>query len=88
LYKGELNIGDIIISCAVLEDGSRILVERSLATALGVRGSGAYYKKKKEKKGALLPEYVSTKYLEPFISDGFAVISAFGLFFKAPFSYA
>lgn len=68
-YKGELNIGDIIISCAVLEDGSRILVERSLATALGVRGSGAYYKKKKEKKGALLPEYVSTKYLEPFISD-------------------
>lgn len=68
-HKGEIVIGDIRISCAVLEDGTRILVERSLANALGARGSGSYYQKKKKEKGALLPEYVSAKYLEPFIAD-------------------
>jgi len=68
-YKGQIEIADFKISCAVLDSGERILVDRSLATALGIKGGGAYWQKKKAKKGALLPEYVSAKYLAPFISD-------------------
>lgn len=68
-HQGELNINGFKISCAVLENGERVLVNRSLANAFGIKGSGAYWKKKKSEKGALLPEYLSAKYLQPFIKD-------------------
>ncbi|RTL59145.1 MAG: hypothetical protein EKK37_12630 [Sphingobacteriales bacterium] len=68
-HQGELPIPNFPISCAVLDDGTRILVDRSVATALGVKGGGAYWAKKRDdKKGALLPEYISAKYLQKFIS--------------------
>ena len=67
-YKGQIEIGDFKISCAVLNDGQRILVDRSLANALGIKGGGAYWQKKKELNGAVLPEYISANYLAPFIS--------------------
>jgi hypothetical protein len=38
-----------------------------VATALGRKGSGAHWQKKRNEKGVLLPEYVSAKNLEPFI---------------------
>ncbi len=67
-HTGELKIGDTRISCAVLEDGKRVLSERSIALALGRRGSGAHYQRKKSgEKGALIPEYLALKNLEPFI---------------------
>jgi hypothetical protein len=69
LYDGEIKFGNVSISCAVLDDGRRVLVQRSMANALGVRGSGSYWGKKRQRKGAHLPEYVSAKYLKPFISD-------------------
>jgi hypothetical protein len=69
IYKGQIEIGEFKISCAVLEDGTRILVDRSLSSALGIKGSGAYWQKKKEQKGAVLPEYISAGYLTPFISE-------------------
>jgi hypothetical protein len=70
-YPGELNLNGFIISCAVLEDGTRIFSERSLANAFGIKGSGAYWQKKKdiENDSAILPEYLSAKYLKPFISN-------------------
>ncbi len=68
LYHGELDLGGIKISCAVLDDNTRVLVNRSLANNLGIKGGGVYWKKKKEG-SALLPEYLSAKYLEPYISD-------------------
>lgn len=68
-HQGELDINGFKISCAVLEDGTRVLVNRSLANAFGIKGSGAYWQKKKDEKAALLPEYLSAKYLQPFISE-------------------
>ncbi len=65
-YNGELDLNGFKISCAVLEDGTRVLVNRSLAKALGIKGGGTYWQKKR-KGGAALPEYLSAKYLEPFI---------------------
>lgn len=71
-YVGKLDLGGYSISCAVLDNGRRILVERSMATALGTKGSGAYWQRKKRgthvQKGALLPEYISARYLAPFVS--------------------
>ena len=69
-HSGALVIDDFRISCAVLEDGRRVLVERSVASALNKKGGGAYWKKKKGvQKGALLPEYVSARYLEPYMTE-------------------
>lgn len=69
IYYGVIKIEETEISCAVLENTKRILTERSVANALGKRGSGSYWQKRKNfEKGALLPEYVSMKYLQPYIS--------------------
>ncbi|TDR31620.1 P63C domain-containing protein [Hydromonas duriensis] len=67
-HKGELKIGDTSISCAVLSNGDRVLVERSVALVLGRKGGGAYWKKKKEELAPILPEFVSANYLKPYIS--------------------
>jgi hypothetical protein len=73
-HTGELKFptpnGEIKISCAVLENGERVLVERSVANALGTKGSSMYWKKKRESpEDIILPEYISSKYLQPFFSD-------------------
>jgi hypothetical protein len=69
-YNGDVDLNGFKINCAVLDNGQRIFYERSLATAFGIKGSGAYWKKKKSEnnESALLPEYLSAKYLKPFIS--------------------
>jgi len=68
-YNGELPLVGFPITCAVLENETRVISERSLALALGIRGGGAHWQNKKLKnESAILPEYVSAKYLKPFIS--------------------
>jgi hypothetical protein len=68
-HQGELDINGFKISCAVLENGERVLVNRSLANAFGIKGSGAYWQKKKGERSAALPEYLSANYLQPFITE-------------------
>lgn len=69
-HIGKLSLVGIEIPCAVLEDGTRVLSERSVANALGKRGSGGHWKRRKgATANELLPEYVAIKSLEPFISD-------------------
>jgi hypothetical protein len=68
-HLGVLKLCEIEIPCAVLEDGTRVLSERSVAKALGKKGGGAHWRKKKDANfEELLPEYVSIKNLLPFIS--------------------
>ncbi len=69
-YVGKLDLGGYQISCAVLDDGRRVLVERSMADAMGIKGGGAYWKRKKRgKSGGMLPQYVSAKYLSNYVSS-------------------
>lgn len=69
-FVGKLDLGGYQISCAVLDNGTRVLVERSMANALGSKGSGAYWaRKRKDEKSALLPSYVSPVYLKDYVSD-------------------
>lgn len=69
-HRGVLKIGDKKIPCAVLDNGIRVLRERSVAIAFGKRGGGAHWKRKKSQTGGShLPEYVSAKNLEGFINE-------------------
>ncbi len=70
-YNGEVDLNGTKITSAVLEDGRRIFSERSLANAFGIKGSGAYWQSKKASgnESAFLPEYLSAKYLNAFISS-------------------
>ena len=69
-FVGKLDLGGYQISCAVLDNGTRVLVERSMANALGSKGSGAYWaRKRKDEKSHLLPSYVSAVYLKDYVSD-------------------
>lgn len=71
-HQGRLDLLGIKISCAVLENGTRILVDRSVATALGTKGSGAYWGLKKKNDTPMFPEYLSADYLKPFMSEELA----------------
>lgn len=68
--QGEITIGNITIPAAVLNNRERVISIRGFSNALGVKGGGAYWKSKREKTDLdLLPEFVSAKYLEPYITD-------------------
>lgn len=69
-HKGKLEIGDTLIPCAVLEDGTRVLSETSITKAiLKTRSGAANRKKSAEKDGAHLPIFLASESLKPFISD-------------------
>lgn len=67
--QGPIKIGNLQISAAVLDNTERVISIRGLATYLGVKGGGAYWEEKKKSSKALLPEFVSAKYLQPYITD-------------------
>lgn len=74
---GEIVIGDIIIPCAVLEDGTRLLSERAITKAFGGKRGGSHWKRLKENPdGAYLPVFLSAANIKPFINkeldDGLA----------------
>ncbi len=71
-HQGKLPLGEYVLNCAVLDDGTRVFSERSIAKALGVRGGGAYWKRKK-RGGANLPEYISATYLRQHLGEELAL---------------
>jgi len=68
-YKGEINIGDIKMSCAVLDDGTRVISETGLVKNLGSSGGKNYELRKKQEADGVgpMPMFISSKALEPFI---------------------
>lgn len=74
-HYGEMSIGELEISCAVLPDGSRVLSQRGVSKALGRRSGGSDYKRQDVESGAgKLPVYLGAKNLNPFISDELRVV--------------
>jgi len=71
-HQGQLKLGDYLLNCAVLDNNTRVFSERSIAKALGVRGGGAYWKRKKQG-GANLPEYISATYLQKHLGEELAI---------------
>lgn len=65
-YSGELKFGNIVIPCAVLEDGRRLLTQQGFLQAIGRArsakgGQGASVDK--------MPAFMAAKNLKPFVSD-------------------
>lgn len=72
-YRGELTIGDMQISCAVLEDGTRIISENSIVRYLGSVGGKNYKLRAKENNNIdFLPLFVASKAIQPFIDEVFS----------------
>lgn len=62
ILQGELIIGDLVIPCAVLKDGTRVLTQKGFSRALGrVKYSSKVVTK--------LPPFLSANNLKPFISE-------------------
>jgi hypothetical protein len=70
--SNDLKLGDMVIPCAVLENGTRVLSERGVTKALGGKRGGAHWRRIKEG-GANLPVYLSADNFKPFISNGLQV---------------
>ncbi len=73
-YKGELEIGDMKLSCAVLNDGTRVITESSIIKNLGSVGGKNYKLRSKitgnEGEGPI-PLFLSSKAIKPFINEVF-----------------
>src|SRR2546422_1162229 len=69
-HTGDLHIGDIVIPCAVLDDGTRVISERGITTAvLGTRSGASKRRKRKSRDGgAPRPIFLAPTNLAPFIS--------------------
>jgi hypothetical protein len=69
-HIGELKIGDLILPCAVLSDGTRLISQGGIAAAFGpVTGGWQMRKRNSEEHAGDLPPFLVATSLQPFISD-------------------
>jgi hypothetical protein len=65
-HSGELRIGEQIIDCAVLEDGTRVLTQKSVLSSIGYSGGKPTGRKPTET--GQLPVFMYGKAINPFIT--------------------
>lgn len=72
-YRGELKIGDMIISCCVLEDGRRLISENGITAILGTAGGKTYKLRDStaDEETGPMPLFLASKALQPFIGEAF-----------------
>lgn len=69
-----LRIENLEIPCYVLEDGTRVVSERSVTKALGGKRGGSHWKRIRENPdGAYFPVYLSANNLKPYINNDLAL---------------
>jgi hypothetical protein len=66
-HVGELVIGDRAISCAVLDDGTRVLNQSTVLTALGRNPDKS--RRAQRESGEVRPPFLAAQNLQPYISD-------------------
>lgn len=72
-HRGTLRIGTVTIPCAVLRDGTRVLSENGIATALGGRsGAAKRLKTAAAEAGAHIPVFLAAKSLSPYVTKELA----------------
>lgn len=67
-HIGELKIGDIAISCAVLEDGTRVLSQASFLRAIGRVANPRNPRERADNGFVQLPVFLASDNLKPFIT--------------------
>lgn len=71
-HRGEIHIGEAVIPCVVLENGTRLITESGMSDSMLGGRSGASKRLKKrasENDGAQLPVFVAPGQLKPFIDN-------------------
>lgn len=68
-HVGDLGLGEIKVSCAVLEDGTRVITQRSMQELLGRNKTGSF------KRDAQVNPFISANNLTPFIPSDLSVAS-------------
>lgn len=63
-HKGELTIGDIVIPCAVLEGGKRVISELGINSVLGSSGGKNYRLRNSDEGADQLPLFIASKALQ------------------------
>jgi len=67
-FDGDLEIGELTIPCAVLDNGMRVLSERGVTWTLGGKRGGSHWvRQKATPDGTRLPVFLSAANLAPFI---------------------
>lgn len=73
-HRGELVIGDVSISCAVLEDGRRIISEHGINNTLGSSGGKTIrLRDNQDSEYGPLPLFIASKALHSFIGNVFTI---------------
>lgn len=69
LRQGEVIIGDLVIPCAVLDNGIRVLSQRGVTRALGGKRGGSHWQRQRKASpdAPYVPVYLSASNLSPFI---------------------
>ena len=84
-HIGTLQIGELSIPCAVLEEGTRVLSQRGMDSALGRgRGGSEYRRKKVQTGGGRLPGFLAATSLKPFISNELAAAATNSIRYRLP----
>ena len=81
-HMGQLEIGDSIIPCAVLEDGRRVLSQRAVNSALGRQPSSSGWFTREGAEEA--PPYLAPKMLKPYIPNDLSVMMKEPMFYTSP----
>src|SRR5215211_270381 len=69
-HIGELNIGDLVLPCAVLPDGTRVISQGGVTTAFGpVPGGWQHRQRSADEDTGDLPSFLIAKSLKPFIPE-------------------
>lgn len=67
-YEGQIEFGNLVIPCAVLPDGTRVLSERGVTKGFGLKRAGSNWQRQNET-GARMPVFASADNLKPFIDE-------------------
>jgi P63C domain len=78
-----LKIGDVEIDCYVLEDGTRVISQRSMIRAVSLTRGGARYPAEVSRVGAELPRFATQMWLKPFISNELELALSKPILFRA-----
>jgi P63C domain len=81
-HIGELPIGEMLLSCAVLPDGTRVISQATIGSAFGPVVGGWQMRKMKDSGG--LPPFLVAGTLQPFISDELRTLVASPIKYKDP----
>ncbi len=83
-HIGELKIGDAVLACAVLPDGTRVLSQGGVTSAFGPETGGWQKRKQASEDSGDLPAFLVAGSLQPHISADLRTLVATPKFYRDP----